>query len=325
MPTSRHDRARDQILEDHLHRLHAVDGVLSWVADEQRRARALRDHAIREAAEAGLSLRQIGGALGLSAQGVRSTLPGTPAVYDQIGTTYAQTRQPDPHIQSAMWAALEGARTVVNVGAGTGSYEPPETLLAVEPSLVMVAQRPPGLAPAAITTADRIPLPDHSVDAALCSLTIHHWPDLEAGLAEVRRVARRAVIFTWDQTVARDFWLIRDYLPEYADADDARAISIDRLCDLLDTTDIRTVPVPRDCTDGFLGAFWARPEAYLDPIIRAGISGFAQLDAPTTERGLTHLLQDLRTRTWHRRHTALLKRTELDLGYRLIVANWSTD
>ncbi len=322
MARTRHDRARDEVLQGHLERLRAVDTVVSWVIDEQRRARTLRDAAIRDAVEAGLSLRQIGAALGLSPEGVRSTLPGVPAVYDQIGTTYATTRQADPRIRDAIWAALEGARTVVNVGAGAGSYEPPQTLLAVEPSMVMVAQRPPGLAPAAISTAERIPLPDQSVDAALCSLTVHHWPDLEAGLAEVRRVARKAVIFTWDQAVFRRFWLVDEYLPEIAEADDRRDVPIARLCDLLHTADVRTVPVPRDCTDGFLGAFWARPEAYLDPAVRAGISAFNQIDAATTERGLTRLLEDLRSGAWQHRHAALLDQDALDLGYRLVVARW---
>ena len=298
MLTSRHDRARDQVLEDHRHRLYAVDGVLALVADEQRAPAP--STTTPSARPPRLACRSDRSAV-RSDSPRRASAPRSPAPPPSTTRSAPPTRRrgsPDPHIQSAIGAALEGARTVVtvNVGAGTGSYEPPETLLAVEPSMVMVAQRPPGLAPAAATTADRIPLPDHSSAAALCSLTIHHWPDLEAGLAEVRRVARRAVIFTWDQSVARDFWLIRGYFPEYAAADDHRAIPIDRLCDLLGTTDVRTVPVPRDCTDGFLGAFWARPEAYLDPIIR--------------------------TRTWHRRHAALLKRTELDLGYRLIVADW---
>lgn len=152
-----------------------------------------------------------------------------PTPYDTIGTTYAQTRQPDPRIRDAIRAGLGAAKSVVNVGAGTGSYEPPETVLAVEPSRVMIAQRPPGLAPAVITTAERIPLPDKSVDAALCILTIHHWPDLAAGIGELRRVASRGVFFTWDRDVSADFWLLREYFPEMGTADYRKAVPLERL------------------------------------------------------------------------------------------------
>ena len=138
------------------------------------------------------------------------------AVYDRIGVTYAETRRPDPRIDAAIRAALGGARSVVNVGAGSGSYEPPETVLAVEPSEVMIAQRPAGLAPAVQATAEAIPLSDGAVDAALAVLTIHHWPDLARGFAEMRRVAGRIVVLTWDPSMARSFWLSREYLPDEA-------------------------------------------------------------------------------------------------------------
>mgnify|MGYP001013619903 CR=1 FL=1 len=288
--------------------------------EETRRARAHRDEVIREAAAAGLSLRQIGGALGLSAQGVATVTAGRP-IYDTIGSGYAQTRQPDPRIRDAIWAALGGARSVVNVGAGAGSYEPPETLLAVEPSMVMIAQRPPGLAPAAVTTAERIPLPDKSVDAALCILTIHHWPDVEAGFREIRRVARSVVVYTWDFQVSRHFWLSR-YLPAFNEADARIEIPISRLCELLETDDVRPVPVPHDCQDGFLGAFWRRPEAYLDPGVRAGISTFAKLDQAVVKAGLELLLEDIQSGAWNEQHRALLDLDELDVGYRLVVAKW---
>jgi len=323
MARTRHNRATDSVLDSHVERLQQADAVLSWTNDEVRRARAARDEAIRDAVAAGLSLRQIGGALGLSAQGVNSTLPGSKPVYDTIGTTYTRTRQPDPRVRDAIWAGLAGARTVVNVGAGAGSYEPPQTLLAVEPSMVMIAQRPAGLAPAAVTTADRIPLPDKSVDAALAVLTIHHWSELEAGLAEMRRVARRAVILTWDMEAAREFWLLRDYLPALTRADEQRSIPIDWLCETLGgNTRVVPVLIPHDCTDGFQAAFWRRPEAYLDPLVRAGISTFSLVEESDIAEGLERLLDDLRTGTWHEKYAALLEQDEADMAYRLVIAEW---
>ena len=249
-------------------------------------------------------------------------MPATP--YDTIGATYAQTRQPDPRIREAIWAAIGDAATVVNVCAGSGSYEPPQTLLAVEPSMVMIAQRPPGLAPAAVTTAERIPLPDKSVDVALCVLTIHHWPDLAAGIAELRRVARGAVFLTWDRDVTADFWLLSEYFPEMAAADYAKAVPLERLAGIAGPiTAISPVKVPHDCIDGFMGAFWRRPEAYLDPVVRAGISGFSLINEGQLAAGLVRLEADLRSGAWHERHHDLLTRTAIDLGYRLITTDWS--
>lgn len=293
---------------------------MASAAEEARRLRAHRDGVVRDAVAAGLSLRQVGQALGLTAQGVASIAAGQP-VYDSIGTTYAMTRQPDPRIRDAIWEAVGDARSVVNVGAGAGSYEPPRTLLAVEPSMVMIAQRPPGLAPAAVTTAERIPLPDKSVDAALCSLTIHHWPDVAAGFREIRRVARSVVVYTWDFDVTREFWLCR-YIPAINDADARVAVSMDDLCELLETRDVRVVPTPHDCSDGFLGAYWRRPEAYLDPHVRAGISTFAKLDAGVVNAGLELLREDIQSGRWREEQRELVECDECDVGYRLVVARW---
>lgn len=242
--------------------------------------------------------------------------------YDTIGTTYARTRRPDPRIRDAIWAGLGAATSVVNVGAGTGSYEPPQTVLAVEPSRVMIAQRPPGLAPAVMTTADRIPLPDKSVDVALCILTIHHWPDLAAGIAELRRVARRGVFFTWDRDVSADFWLLREYFPAMGAADYQKAVPLERLASLAGPLKVTPVPVPHDCIDGFLGAFWRRPEAYLDPVVRAGISGFTLASPEELAAGLARLESDLDSGAWRRSHLDLLAMQAADLGYRLVVADW---
>jgi SAM-dependent methyltransferase len=242
--------------------------------------------------------------------------------YDRIGTTYAHTRQPDPRIAARIHAALGDAATVINVGAGTGSYEPPETVLAVEPSAVMIAQRPPGAAPAVQAGAEAIPVDDDAADAVMALLTVHHWSDPEAGIAELRRVARRrVVVFTWDQRVTRQFWLLDEYLPEVVAFDDERAVPVDRLAELLGGARVETVPVPHDCTDGFGAAFWRRPEAYLDPTVRAGISMLAQSGEDAIRPGLARLADDLASGAWHARHADLLGRDTFDGGYRLVIAD----
>jgi SAM-dependent methyltransferase len=241
------------------------------------------------------------------------------AVYDRIGRTYASTRRADTRIQALIWAALGDAATVVNVGAGTGSYEPPQTVLAVEPSAAMIAQRPAGSAPAVQATAERIPLPDAACDAALAVLTIHHWSDPARGIREMRRVARRLVVFTWDPDFADRFWLVRDYLPESVALDRARMPAIAEVCAWMGGAAVSAVPVPHDCEDGFFCAHWRRPEAYLDPIVRAGASNLALLGA-AVDRAVAALRDDLQTGAWHDRNRALLDLDEIDLGYRLLTS-----
>jgi Methyltransferase domain len=181
--------------------------------------------------------------------------------YDRIGARYCTTRRPDPRIASQVHAALSTMGTVVNVGAGTGSYEPAQTIAAVEPNMVMIAQRPPGSAPCVRATAEALPLRDKCVDAAIAMLTVHHWSDVAAGIDRLRRVTRyRIVILTWDQTVTRNFWLLREYLPEATRISDALYVPVDRLVELLGGAQVQTVPVPYDCTDGFGAAYWRRPE-----------------------------------------------------------------
>ncbi|MFJ9374585.1 class I SAM-dependent methyltransferase [Streptomyces sp. NPDC101455] len=245
------------------------------------------------------------------------------AVYDTLGTTYARTRRPDPRIAARIRAALGDAEDVIDVGAGTGSYEPPHTTLAVEPSRTMLAQRPPGSAPAVCAVAERLPLRDNAADAVMAVLTVHHWTDLAAGLAELCRVARRrVVVLTWDQRVFRErFWLVRDYLPQAAAYDDTRAVPPERLAALLGGARTEPVPVPHDCTDGFGAAYWRRPHAYLDPEVRAGISMLAQTGEDTLAPGLTLLADDLMTGRWHERHADLLALDTVDVGYRLLVAD----
>jgi SAM-dependent methyltransferase len=242
-------------------------------------------------------------------------------VYDKIGTTYAVTRRPDPRIGALIGAALSDARSVINIGAGAGSYEPPRTVLAVEPSLVMISQRPGGSAPVVQARAEALPVADRAADAAMALLTVHHWTDLEAGIAELRRIARRRiVILTWDQAVCRRFWLLSEYLPEAAAFDDDRAVPVDRLADMLGGARIEPVPIPHDCTDGFATAYWRRPEAYLDPVVRAGMSILAQPGDDVLRAGLDRLAGDLDSGAWHQRHHDLNDLAEFDGGYRLLTA-----
>jgi SAM-dependent methyltransferase len=242
------------------------------------------------------------------------------AIYDEIGRTYASTRRPDPRIEATIRAALGDAASVVNVGAGAaGSYEPPQTVLAVEPSAAMIAQRPHGAAPAVQATAERIPLADGACDAALAVLTIHHWSDQERGLSEMRRVAGRVVVLTWDPDYAEAFWLVRDYLPESSALDRRRMPAIAAVSGWMGGARVMPVPVPHDCVDGFFGAYWRRPEAYLDPGVRAGMSNLARLGAPV-ERAAAALRADLDSGAWRERNRDLLDLDELDLGYRLLVS-----
>jgi hypothetical protein len=243
------------------------------------------------------------------------------ALYDRIGDGYARTRQPDPRIAAALETALGDAVTVVNVGAGTGSYEPAgRRVTAVEPSAEMIAQRAAAAAPAVQGRAERLPFPDRSFDAATAILTVHHWEDVEAGLAELRRVAARVVVLTADPDQFERFWLVAEYLPGIGALDRAKFLPVARMRELLGGAAVMPVPIPHDCADGFLGAYWRRPEAYLDPDVRAGMSSFRLLDRDEVEAGLSRLADDLRGGAWHRRHGDLLDRDELDLGYRLLMA-----
>lgn len=240
-----------------------------------------------------------------------------PARYDTIGATYADLRRPDPRIAAAIRAALSPARTVVNVGAGTGSYEPADRqVTAIEPSATMIAQRAPDAAPAIQASAEALPFADGSFDAALAILTLHHWPDRQAGLRELRRVARdRVVILTYDPA-ARP-WLT-DYLPGLVALDEAAIPPLESYAPALGPVRTEPLPIPHDCSDGFLYAYWRRPEAYLDPHIRSGSSSFWAL-GDAAQPGLARLADDLATGKWHHRHGALLNAETYDPGYRLII------
>ena len=240
--------------------------------------------------------------------------------YDAIGRTYTATRTTEPRIAARIWAALGDARTVVNVGAGTGSYEPPDrAVTAVEPSAVMIAQRPPGAAAAVQASAEALPFADASFDAAMAIITLHHWSDWRAGCAELRRVARdRVVVFSWDPTYVGRMWIGPDYFPECMQQDVYGFPSLADQAAALGA-EVEVVPIPWDCRDGFFGAFWRRPEAYLDPAVRAGISTLAKRSEAELADGLARLRADLDSGAWARRHADLLERDTLDLGYRLLV------
>jgi SAM-dependent methyltransferase len=243
-------------------------------------------------------------------------------LYDSIGATYTVTRRTEPRIAAKVWAALGDARTVLNVGAGTGSYEPPDRdVTAVEPSALMRAQRPAGAAPCVAATAQNLPFEDQSFDAAMAFATIHHWPDPIAGLREMRRVARRVVVFTHDSTDTgwlHRFWLTRDYLPEVAEL----LVGRPSLTELARAIGARVEPVliPWDCADGFFEAYWRRPEAYLDERVRRGISVWSRIGPEAEQRAVRSLRDDLASGRWAERNRDLADLDAAELGLRLLIA-----
>src|SRR5438270_9669404 len=235
-------------------------------------------------------------------------------LYDTIGATYTATRRTEPRIASQVWAALGDARTVLNVGAGTGSYEPSDReVTAVEPSAVMRAQRPAGAARCVAATAESLPFEDQSFDAAMAFATVHHWPDPIAGLREMQRVARRVVVLTCDTTESswrRRFWLTRDYVPEVAASPVGLATELARAIGAR----IEPVVVPWDCADGFFEAYWRRPEAYLDEDVRRGISVWRAVGRDAEGRAVDQLRGDLASGRWADRNRDILDLQEAELG-----------
>ena len=246
------------------------------------------------------------------------------ARYDVIGAEYAVTRREDPRIAALIHAALGEARTVVNVGAGAGSYEPRDReVLAIEPSEVMIGQRDPSMAAAIQSGAYPLPFEDRSVDAAMAVLTIHHWEeDQERGVREMRRVARGpVVILTYDADVAARMWLMADYLPEVAELDQRIFPPLETVARWLGgEVDIRDVPIHRDTPDWSLGSFWAHPERVLDAQARNATSGFARMPPEVVERVVEAVQSDLQDGTWDKRHGHLRELDEYDVGQRLLVA-----
>jgi SAM-dependent methyltransferase len=243
-------------------------------------------------------------------------------LYDTIGATYTTTRRTEPRIAAQLWAALGDARTVLNVGAGTGSYEPEDRdVTAVEPSALMRAQRPAGAAPCVAAAAESLPFQDQSFDAAMAFATIHHWQDPIAGLRELRRVARRIVVFTHETSNTGwldRFWLTRDYLPEVGDLRTGRP-SLAELASAVGAR-LEPVPIPWDCVDGFFEAHWRRPEAYLDEQVRRGVSVWSTVGPKAEQRAVRQLHADLVSGRWAERNHELVTLDAAELGLRLLVA-----
>jgi SAM-dependent methyltransferase len=243
------------------------------------------------------------------------------ASYEQIGLGYSRARRTEPRIAARIFSALGDAQTVLNVGAGSGSYEPSDRdVLAVEPSRVMRSQRPPGAALCIDACAEALPFPNQSFDAALAVLSDHHWSDPIAGLREMRRVARRVVVFQWDDAESKRFWLVRDYLlPEYGTLTAGRPTLRERAAAI--DARMEPVPIPFDVIDGFLHAYWRRPAAYLQEPVRRGCSVWTRVGEQAERRAVAALARDLDSGAWATRNAGLLDLESIDLGARLLIAD----
>lgn len=240
--------------------------------------------------------------------------------YDRIGTGYATQRVPEPTWVAQIGAALGDATSIVNVGAGSGNYEPTDRpVVALEPSSTMLAQRS-SVHPAVQGVAEHLPFRTGAFDVALGTFTVHHWPDRAAGLRELRRVSRRQVLVVYEPLVVHRFWLV-DYFPEVLASDvEANAPTPDEIGRHLDVVDLQTMWIPADCRDGVAAAYWRRPEAYLDPAVQRSMSILALLPDDVVARGTARLASDLEDGTWSSRHGHLLDQERADYGYRLVVA-----
>lgn len=246
----------------------------------------------------------------------------TEATYDRIGRGYSEVRRPDPRIAARIEAALGEARTVLNVGAGTGSYEPTgRKVTAVEPSAVMIDQRPPNAAPVVQARAEKLPFADDSFDAAMAVITVHHWGDPAAGLAEMTRVARdRVLVLTFDPPPLAEHWMVRDYVPRLYETHVEMVGPIATVTTALPDARVEPIPMPRLCEDGFWCALWDRPELHLDPEVRRASSGWHQIEDGERERGLAALQADLESGAWDERYGHLRTAPELDIGLRLVIS-----
>lgn len=249
--------------------------------------------------------------------------------YERIGIGYGDVRRADPRIAARIEAALGDAGSVLNVGTGTGSYEPADReVTGVEPSAAMIAQRPAGAAPVLQANAEELPFEDGSFDAAMAIFSDHHWGERADGLREMARVARRRVLLlNMDPGQARRFWLTRDYLPGFVDLVPERYRRAGywerELRSLWGKLEVLPVPVPHDCPDGFYQAYWRRPQAYLDRRVRDGISVFHRLPAAEVAPATERLRRDLDSGAWEQRYSELSGQPELDVGLRLAVAERS--
>jgi SAM-dependent methyltransferase len=246
----------------------------------------------------------------------------TELAYDRMGLGYGAVRRPDPRIAAQIEAALGDAESVLNVGAGTGSYEPTgRNVTAVEPSQTMIEQRPPGAAPVVEAFAESLPFEDDSFDAAMALITVHHWSDARAGLAEMVRVARqRVLVLTFTPTPPEELWMARDYFPRILDFHERVMLPIDELTAMLPGASVEPVPIPSQCTDGFWLAIWDRPEMHLDPDVRRASSSWHHMAQNEIDNGLARLSADLESGRWDERNGPLRTQAELDVGLRLVIA-----
>ena len=241
------------------------------------------------------------------------------ARYDSIGIGYGKIRQPDARLAAAIARALGDAAQVLNIGAGAGSYEPRDReVTAVEPSAVMLSQHPGAWRVQA--RAGRLPFADKTFDAAMATMTVHHWPDLEAGLREMQRVSRRQVVFAWDPEHASDLWLQTEYLPGSATFERSRHPPLARVAALMQAHPIVPFEIPHDFTDGLQHAFWRRPQAYLNPQVRAASSMFPLLPTEVVDAAVAQLAADISSGVWAQRHADLLSCDSMDYGFRILIA-----
>ena len=241
----------------------------------------------------------------------------TKAIYDNIGINYTGTRRTDPKIAEQIYAKLHGAQSIVNIGAGTGSYEPEHIdLVAVEPSAEMIAQRKKDAAPVVKAFADHLPFEDHSFTHAMTVLSMHHWKNRAEAFKEINRVTKqRFLAITWNPK--HDcFWLTRDYFPEIYEEDINIFPAMEELYRHFDEVEISPLMIPEDCKDGFLAAYWKRPEAYLNDGVRQAISAFAKMKDPS--KGLRELKNDLESGKWKDKNQSILDKESLDVGYVIV-------
>ncbi|MCI5106901.1 MAG: class I SAM-dependent methyltransferase [Pseudomonadales bacterium] len=239
--------------------------------------------------------------------------------YNQSGKHYNTGRRTDPRIAARLWQQLDLRQSILNIGAGSGSYEPANcSLVAVEPSAIMLAQRSPGSGPAVQAVAEQLPFADQAFHQVMTVLSMHHWPDQQRAFEEIRRIGRsRFVALSWDPD-CEPFWLTRDYFPEIIAMDRKIFPGLQQLQNCFARVEIETLPIPADCEDGFFAAYWKRPEAYLDKRVRDCMSTFARIQNP--DKGLKRLAKDLESGAWQQRNSDLMQRQELDAGYRLLIA-----
>ena len=238
-------------------------------------------------------------------------------IYNKIGKSYALGRRTDPEIEAQIHAKLQGATSILNVGAGTGSYEPSDIMVtAVEPSEAMISQRKLSSAPVTKAQAENLPFDDASFSHCMTILSMHHWDNRKKGFAEIKRVTRdRFVAITWDPD-SEPFWLTRDYFPEIYDIDKRTFPRLSEFEKSFENIEVSVLKIPANCIDGFLAAYWRKPEAYLDETVRANISTFTKI--PDLNKGLDQLQNDIKSGAWKLKNGDLLKAEYLDAGYRIV-------